>query len=187
MKKLLFPLVALLACSVINAEEITVGYQYDGNHRTDFANNRYGLTVGEFTDARGVDNPNLITSADLGNGLASDGYSAEKPISELIRDALIQGFQHGNANMDSEEAMTVRGSLNQLQAQVMERDGVATIRLTLRVNLELVNGNRTIWQTNLFGRGDAPVADGMAAAMHAALNRMVRELVRDDYFLLELR
>ncbi len=187
MKKLIAALLALTCFSVASAEEITVGYQYDGNHNTNFENHRYGLSVGEFTDARGVDNPNLITDADLGNGLASDGYVAEKPLTDMIRDALLQGFQHGNANLDSENAMTVQGALNTVQAEIRERDGVASIRLTMRVNVQLNNGSRTIWQTNLFGRGEVPVSEGMAAAVHAGLNRLVRELVRDDYFLIELQ
>ncbi|MEQ9022182.1 MAG: hypothetical protein RLN82_05410, partial [Pseudomonadales bacterium] len=139
------------------------------------------------SDARSAANPELITDSDLGSGLASDGYMAEKPLTDLIREAFVQGFQHGNANMDVDNAMTVQGVLNAVDAEIRERDGTASIRLTLRVNVQLSNGSRTIWQTNLFGRGEVPVAEGMGAAVHASLNRLVRELVRDDYFLLELQ
>ena len=43
---------------------------------------------------------------------------------------------------------------------------------------------RTIWQTNLFGRGSA---EDIGGATHAALTRLIRELMNDDYFLIELQ
>jgi hypothetical protein len=60
------------------------------------------------------------------------------------------------------------------------------IQLTWRVNVQLQKGGRNIWQTTLFGRGRTPAADGMSATVHAALNRLINELLGDDYFLQEI-
>ncbi len=53
-----------------------------------------------------------------------------------------------------------------------------------RADFSRVRGGRAIWQTNLFGRG---TAEDIATATHAALTRLIRELMNDDYFLIELQ
>jgi len=44
-----------------------------------------------------------------------------------------------------------------------------------------------VWQTNLFGRGRAPTSEGMTVTVSAALDRLINELIGDDYFLAEIR
>ena len=82
--------------------------------------------------------------------------------------------------------MSISGKLLSSEAQIVERDGVEMIQLTWRVNVQLRKGDRNIWQITLFGRGRTPAADGMTATVHAALNRLINELLGDDYFLQEI-
>ena len=110
-----------------------------------------------------------------------DGIVAEAEMSQLLRSALAQGFEHGNASLvESEGDFIVSGNLTSIEPAEVD-DG---IELTMRVNLQLNRGARTIWQTNLFGRG---TAEDITTATHAALTRLIRELMNDDYFLIELQ
>jgi len=43
-----------------------------------------------------------------------------------------------------------------------------------------------LWETVLFGRGAAPVSEGMEQALSNAMDRTINGLVRDDYFLMEV-
>lgn len=179
---------ALLALPVSAQEDIAVNFQYQGTHDVDLSKLRGPLRIAEFTDGRGIDNSRLITTSDLGSNSAIAGYQAEQPLPAIIRDALVQGFQHGSATLvDDGDGMSIVGNLLASDVTVIDRDGTPSIQITLRTNIQLQGGGRTIWQTTLFGRGIAPASEGLAAAIHAALDRSVRELVGDDYFLLEIR
>lgn len=172
-RSLTLALAALLCTAAMAAEPINVNYQYDGNHRADLSRMRGTLRVAEFTDSRGLADGRLIVDG--------DGYLAEIEMAALVRAALIQGFEHGNARLvESGEDFSVEGSVNSIESEVIDGD----IRLTIRVNLQLNRGGRTIWQTNLFGRGSA---EDIGGATHAALTRLIRELMNDDYFLIELQ
>ena len=159
------------------AEDVTVDYRYFGNHNTDFSNIRVSLSVGEITDGRNTDDPKLIT----------EDYLAENSLTDIVRDALIQGFEHGGAMLVPDSGdMKLVGRINSSEAQVVDREGVASIQLTIRTNVQLQGRGRTIWETTLFGRGVVPASDGIVAAVHRSMDRMIRELVNDDYFLIEL-
>ena len=174
-RSLLFALSTLFGAAALAAEQVNVNYQYEGSHRADFSSVRGGLQLGGFSDARGLTDGSLII----------DGYRAEAEMADLLRDAFAQGFAHGGAALgegesEGEADHTVSGSLTSIEA-AETADG---IQLTIRATLRLNRGARTIWQTNLFGRG---TAKDIATATQAALNRLIRELMNDDYFLMELR
>ena len=171
LRSLLFVLANLFGASAMAAEQVNVNYQYDGNHRADFSRIRGSLQLGEFSDERGLADESTIV----------EGYQAEAGMSVLLRNALIQGFEHGDATLvEGEGDFVVSGSLTSIETAEVD-DG---IQFTMRVNLQLNRGGRTIWQTNLFGRG---TAEDIATATHAALTRLIRELMNDDYFLIELQ
>jgi len=187
LKKLFLLTVALVCLPVFAQEDISVNFQYQGTHNVDLSKMRGTLQIAEFTDGRSGDNSRLITTNDLGNSAASGGYQAEEELPEIIREALVQGFQHGNAKLaDADADMRIVGNLLASDTTLVEREGVPSIQITLRTNVQLQGGGRTIWQATLFGRGIAPASEGLSAAIHAALDRTIRELVGDDYFLLEI-
>ena len=186
-RKLLLFSITFLTLSVCAVEDIQVSFNYAGNHGVDFSGMRYTLRIAEFTDGRNLENARLITDNDMGNSSTNGGYQAEEALSVIIRQALIQGFESGGAKLVEADAdMRLEGNLLASDYQLVERDGIESIQLTLRTSIQLRRGGRTIWQTTLFGRVVTPSVDGLAAAVHAALERTIRELVMDDYFLLEI-
>ncbi|PCJ27084.1 MAG: hypothetical protein COA96_03995 [SAR86 cluster bacterium] len=179
---------AFITSSVFAIEEVDVKYVYAGNHGVDLSKLKGSFKIGDFSDDRGVDNLQLITDADLGDSRVSGGYQADRIITDIIQGAFTQGFIDGGATpVDSDEDMSLTGKLLSSEAQIIERNGVQMIQLTFRVNVQLHKGGRSIWQTTLFGRGRTPETEGMTASVSAALDRMINELVRDDYFLQEIR
>lgn len=178
--------IALFSFSVFAAEEVTVQFNYEGNHGVDLSKMLGTFRVAEFSDDRGQEDPRLITASDLGNA-AAGGYQADVALTEIIQDAFKQGFASGGAVLvDADEDMSISGKLLSSEAQIVEREGVEMIQLTLRVNVQLQKGGRNTWQTILFGRGRTPVSEGMATTVQASLERLIRELIGDDYFLQEI-
>lgn len=172
----------LLALPLHAQESISVDYSYSGN--ANLSSIRPSLRIAEFSDSRGLDNANLVVASGLGN---ANGFAAEAPLASIVRDAFVQAFTAGGADVvDSGEEMVIAGEVTASEVQVVDMNGTDTIQLTIRTSIELQGRGRTIYETNLFGRGSAPLAEGLASAVHAALDRMVRDLTNDDYFMIEL-
>lgn len=176
-----------IASSVFAAEELEIEFSYGENHGVDFSQMKGSLKIGSFSDQRNLDNPQLITDNDFGNSNASGGYLAETAVTDIIQSALTQGFASGGAVIvDSGEVFSISGSLLAVDAEIVDRAGVDNIQLTFRTNVQLKKQGRMIWQTTLFGRGRVPVEEGVAAAVHAAMIRIIDDLVLDDYFKMEV-
>ncbi len=177
--------ISLLSIPALAVEDIVVDYEMTGSPRSDLSSMKVSLRIAEFSDGRSVDNPRLISSAQL---LGADGFQAEKAISEIIQDAMRSGFANASANLvDDGGDMFLQGNLTAIEAEIIDRSGVETLQLTLRVSVQLMSESRTVWQTNLFGRGRTPTSEGMAVAVRAGLDRLINELIGDDYFLAEIR
>ena len=160
-----------------SAEDVNIDYVYSGDHNTDFSNISVSLKIGEFDDDRESD-PRQI----------ADNYLAEAPLTDIIRGALVQGLEHGGASLvEASEDMQITGRIVSSQMQLVDRGGVESIQLTIRTQLALQGGGRTIWETTLFGRGTVPISEGITGAVRGALDRTIRELVNDDYFVIELQ
>ena len=163
--------------SLVSAEEVVVNYSYDGNHNTDFSEISVSIKIEDVMDERGSD-PRLIANE----------YLAERPLSEIVYTALVQGLEHGGAELvTSDQDMQIQGRIVSSELRTVDRSGVESLQLTIRTQVALQGRGRTIWETTLFGRGTVPFEEGVVAALNASLDRMVRELVNDDYFIIELQ
>jgi hypothetical protein len=178
--------ICLLSTSAIAIEDVVVDYKMEGSPRTDLSNMTINLQIAEFTDSRSVDNPRLLSDANILN--AEGGFQAEKALSEILQNAMKSGFSKANAKLvDVDGDMTLQGNILSTETQIVDRAGVETLQFTLRTSVQLMRGSRTIWQTTLFGRGRTPSSEGMAVTVRAALDRLINELIEDGYFLDEIR
>ena len=135
--------ISLFSISALAAEDIVINYEKTGSPRADLSNMKVSLNIAEFTDGRSVENPRLISDAQL---LGSDGFQAEKPIAEIIQGAMQSGFVNANANLvDADGDMFLQGNLTALDAKIIDRGGVETLELTLRTSVQLMSGSRTVW------------------------------------------
>ena len=113
---------------------------------------------------------------------------ASRPLAEIVGEAMHSAFAASDARLAGDEAgMRLAGTLVATDAALVDRAGVESLQLTLRTSIQLVEGTRIVWQTNLFGRGTVPLSEGAAAALSKALDRLIEELLIDDYFLAEIR
>lgn len=176
---------SFIVSTAVYAETVEIDFNYTDNHRVDFSKLKGSLQIGQFTDERSGVSPTLITNENFGH--TTDGYISSEPVADLIEDALRQGFVSGGAVLaESDADFILSGGILAIDAVAVERGGVDNIQITFRTKLELSSGGRTIWQTTLFGRGLAPVKEGIVPAVQAALSRTIRELVSDDYFKMEI-
>ncbi|HBW83810.1 MAG: hypothetical protein CMD92_10050 [Gammaproteobacteria bacterium] len=178
MTKLIFISLLSLGSLVLrpaSAEELTINFTYERN--VSIGSISPTLMLAPFNDERDIADPNVIAGDDR----------AQLPLADLIRDAIKQGFNRGGVEFVVSGAdMEIVGTLLSSELETVDRGGVPNLQLTIRSAIDLRSGGRSVWSTTLFGRGRVPVEEGLGAAVNASLERLVRELLRDDYFLLEL-
>lgn len=170
--------VTLLSCTALAGETQTVDvdYKYTQDHGVDFSETTGALKIGEFEDARQVEEPRQVTEA---NG----GYKTSEPVADILQEALVQAFEKGGAKLvDSEEELLLRGSLTDLQVE--EANG--SVAVTLRARADLKRSGRTLWEEDLFGRANASDYDSLDEAIGKALDQLIEGLVWDDYFLMHV-
>ena len=178
MTRLIFTFLLLLGSLVLDpvlAEELTIDFTYERNVNIGSISPR--LKLAPFNDERGIKDPSVIAGDDR----------AQLPLAYIIRDAFEQGFNKGGVGfVESGADMEIVGTLLSSNLETVDRAGVPNLQLTIRTAIDLRSGGRSIWSTTLFGRGRVPVEEGLSIAVNTSLERLVRELLRDDYFLLEL-
>ena len=164
---------------------IEINTAFPGGKLTELSAMKTTLSVPAFADARQMDDPRVIFTGDPAeNGTAM----ANRPFAEIVGEAMENAFAASDARLADEGAgMRLAGTLIATEAAVIDRGGEESLQLTLRTSIQLVEGTRIVWQTNLFGRGTVPVSQGTGAAVRKALDRLAEELLIDDYFLAEIR
>lgn len=184
-RNLVFSLLSLSLLSCAHAEKVEIDYNYEGNGRSTFSNLKGTLQIGAFSDERQIEDYSMITDVSFGGD--TGGYYAESAIAQIMQSAFEQGFtKNGAALVDADPDFTISGSILAVDATTIDRAGVETIQITFRTKLELKTQGRVAWQTTLFGRGRAPLEEGIVPAVQEAISRTIGELVADDYFKMEI-
>lgn len=176
---------ALALSSVTAQSEIEIATAFSGGKLTELSGMKTTLSVQAFADEREVSDPRVIFTGELADGRVA---MASRPLAEIIGEAMHSAFAASDARLAGDEAgMRLAGTLVATDAALVDRGGVESLQLTLRTSIQLVEGTRIVWQTKLFGRGTVPLSEGPAAAVSKALDRLIEELLIDDYFLAEIR
>lgn len=184
-RNLALSLISFTLISCANAEQVEINFNYDGSERSTFSTLKGSLRIEAFSDEREVENHTLITTVEFGG--SSGGYYAEAGIAEILQSAFEQGFKRNGATLtNTDPDFTISGTILAIDATTIDRAGVDTIQITFRTKLELKTQGRVAWQTTLFGRGRAPVKEGVVPAVKEAISRTIGELIADDYFKMEI-
>lgn len=167
---------ALTLCSsAIASERLNLDYKYQGTYPADFSGMSDGpLSIGEFVDARGVGDSALIH-------IGEQTFTLDRPLGDYIREAFIQALSRAHAELSTESSTTVSGTITEFTARYTD----SGIEVIIRCDAVLNARNRNAWQSALFSRAVTDTTD-IAEAVGAALDRLARELLVDDYFRIEL-
>lgn len=91
---------ALAGCPANQVRDVKVGFQYSGSAIGDLHAANGNVRLGPFDDQRGNANRRMIIHSLNGYGQpVSGGWQAEKPIAEIVRDAVRQGLQAAHLSL----------------------------------------------------------------------------------------
>jgi len=161
--------------NVIAAEKLNLNYHYQGTYPADFSGMPDGpLQIGRFEDIRNVSDPAIIQVGD-------QEYMLDRSLGEYINAAFTQALSRANASISAHSTTLISGRIIEFSADFTDTG----IEVLLRCDTILNTGYRNAWQSTLFSRVETPTND-VAEAVGAALDRLARELLVDDYFRMEL-
>ncbi|MBN2589004.1 MAG: hypothetical protein JXA96_04010 [Sedimentisphaerales bacterium] len=147
--------------------------------------------IGNITDMRLVENPNFIIHKRNAYGPTTGGYAAEKPIAEIIQNALAQGFEAANLpKSNSSNDFTLSGELIDYDCEVLMGIWDYTVNSKLTVKLKLADNrqNKIVWRDTYFGKSslkkwNIPVKESFSDAV----TDFIRQVFFDELFLENLK
>jgi len=178
MRKLLLgiPAIALLSSTLLPAAQAeTQDYVYEYTGGANLSGMTAGtLRIGEFTDARASAASDSIT-------IGSETRSVKGGLAGLLQSAMANALEAARAPMSPDAGIALNADVLEFSTQ-QTAEG---LQLTLRCNVAVNQQGRTLWESVLFSRATAESGE-FDEAMNGLLDRLTRELFRDDYFRMSL-
>ena len=184
--------IGLLSGCAFTVHDVQVNYDYVGTVSTDLSNiNPSPLKIGVINDGRNVENPRLIMNmTNLNGATTSGGWQAEKPLAEIVRDAIIQGLINAKTPLaDSGESLILTGELVDFDYEVIMGMWTGTTKSSLSVKLQVRNTdtNKIIWKDTIISSASVKSGEGAKGALKAVLDDLIADLLSDEYFVQQLR
>lgn len=178
MRKLLLglPAAALLAATLLTptyAEPLDYSYSYSGSA------NLSGMTagtlrIGEFTDSSDAASTDGIV-------IHGENVAFEGGLAGLLRSAMTHALEEAQAPMSSDGGIAFNAEILEFSTQPLA-DG---LQMTMRANVSVTQAGRTLWESVQFSQGSSEHGQ-VDEALDGLLDRLTRELFRDDYFRMAL-
>lgn len=144
------------------------------------------VQVGSFSDARGVQNPRMIMNmTNLNGDTTSGGWQAEKPISELLRDGVIQGLTSAGVKTQSPSAVLgLKGQLLDFNVKTIMGMWEGSLEGKMIAKFQLTNSStgNIVWQDTFVGSSQVEGGEGAVGVLKATLDNVVTKLLSDGYF-----
>ncbi len=164
--------------------DVQTNYRYSAPVSTRLAPR--DLQVGPITDQRGVENPRMIMNmTNLNGDTTSGGWQAEKPLSEILRDGVIQGLSAANVRVQSANAgVVLRGELLDFNVKTIMGMWEGTHQGKMTAKFQLTNGRTgaIVWQDTFVGSSQIKGGEGVVGVLKATLDSVVTKLISDAYF-----
>jgi hypothetical protein len=179
------PLLAVTLTSLLTlnpnmagAESVSVIYSYQGSTGVNLGKIVGGpLFVNPFSDQR-----NEPQTQDIQRPGNEPIVLTELTPHALVQSAITSAFERSGASLgEPGSPLALDGKLIEMKVQ----DTESGLEVLIRCELTLRNQGRNAWQSIVFSKTSVEGKD-VSSAISLGLDKLVAELFRDDYFLMEL-
>lgn len=191
---LFFILVFFLGGCAFAKYQAPINYQYSPPDNQKKLMSLITTNVGAFTDSRHINDPKMIINFvnDYGQ-TTTGGYLAEKPVAEVIQDALIQGLQSKGIKLDETSSKIIEGELLDTDTESITGfwSGKLIIKFTVKIFVKDAKSSKVLWRDTYIARGETKCTLGgipvIQKAFTSALDDFTSQIVSDDLFLSQLQ
>jgi len=140
------------------------------------------VSVGDFTDNRGVENPALIFhKKNMYNNTMSGAYLAQKPLVEYIKEGVIASLHQGGALVES-GSLVLRASLEDFDDELIMGFWSSKMRTKMTVKFSLWRGIDQVWNDTIIGKAMIEKGDFLQQAVTTTTDNVVKELMNHKEF-----
>ena len=192
MKIKIIAILSILALSsgcAFTVHDLPVDYQYENTIPIADTGNLPEIHVSDIEDVRNVENPRMIMNQKNGYGqTTTGGWQAEKELSLILKDAIIQGVENANLNQSRDRKIQLDGQLVDVTSNIVSGWTSGTINMKVSVKLTARNqeSNEIVWRDTIFGDGasgkQSSIKPALIEAFSNSLNDLVDNLLQDEYF-----
>jgi ABC-type uncharacterized transport system auxiliary subunit len=180
---LLAAIIPFLSACAFSTTDVPINYSYKGEASTKTSMRNVNLKVVGIKDIQGVENPQLLLRKRNAYGTTSGGYQAEKAVSLIVEDALVQGFKAAGLDRTGAKNISISGEVMHSGIGIIQTGWTTGVtKFAITVKLTAKDRNKIIWRdtiTGLFSRKEtAPIRQ----AFSSALDNLVDTLLDDEYF-----
>jgi PBP1b-binding outer membrane lipoprotein LpoB len=151
------------------------------------------ITIGQIEDKRGVEDPNIIMhKRNLNGNVTSGSYQAEKPLSDIVRDALAEAFPPVQASNGRRNYKLYGKLLDFSYESVMGlTKSKINSKLSVQLYLEDTATGQVVWSEAFIGLGQVKEfsgeQDAIAKMVGFAIDDLVRQVVTSKPLLQHLQ
>lgn len=148
------------------------------------------LTLTDIRDTRDVTTPKMIAHKRNGYGFqTSGGWEAEKPIADIVKDALGEGMKRKGLTLVPKGDFTLSGELMGYGGWVKHPTpfhGVYNSRMTVKLQLRDEASKKILWRETFVGEASIDGGEHIKDGFTMALNDLVTKVVTDEFLLQHL-
>jgi hypothetical protein len=152
------------------------------------AQKKASLTVAEIKDSRSVEDKFVIMHKANQYGTTSGAYVTKTPVSDILRDGLIEALQQNGFINTNTNQYELRADMQEFSGDAIEGFWKATVKSKLTVRFELVDksSGKTVWHDTFIGLATNKTAWGdrnfVAKIFSDSANDLVQQLLADKEF-----
>jgi hypothetical protein len=184
-------LLTIVSGCAFTVNQTPLNYSYSGRlpAESDKASTKT-LTLMDIKDARDVTTPKMIMHKINGHGFqTSGGWEAEKPIADIVRDALAEGIKQKGLTLAPKGDISLSGELLGYGGWFKHPTpfhGVFKGRMTVKLQLRDETSKKILWRDTFVGEATIDEGEYIKDGFTMALNDLVTKVVTDQFFLQHL-
>ncbi|MDC8103366.1 hypothetical protein ACNFU2_00490 [Chryseobacterium sp. PTM-20240506] len=176
-------LTSLTSCALSNSVQ-KINYQSGLKIDNKLASSKT-VQIDPMKDTRGYqDNKVIFYKKNMYNQTMSGAYMAEKPVSEILTDAIKNGLKEKNVNLGSDnKSFTLKSELQKMDYEAIS--GFSTVQLIpqITVKFQLIdNEGKVVWTDLITGKANTKGAK-FEKFLPPAIDNLVEQLVNSQDFL----
>jgi hypothetical protein len=145
------------------------------------------ITIEAMTDNRGAaDNKLLFNKKNMYNQTMSGAYLSEKPVTEILQEAIVYGLNKKNISNSSNTELTLKSQLEKLDYEAIS--GFTTVQLIPQITVKfrlIDSNNKVIWMDMITGKATTR-GTNFSKFFPPAIDNLVNQLLESEEFISQI-
>ena len=119
----------------------------------------------------------------------SGGWQAEKPLNEIVKDAVVQGLSKSNIMLSPNSELKLSGELLSFDVETIMRAWQGSYKGKMTAKFQLVDpeSGDIVWRDTFVGSSQVKGGEGVVGVLKATIDDLIDKFLNDDYFQQKIR